>query len=137
MARNFHRRSPMAAMSEINVTPLIDLAFALLIIFMITAPLLEQSIDINLPAERARAQEPERQTGLTLSLDREGVLYWDGERVGADELALRLQQLVDSGGDPVVSIRADAALPYQRIVDVLDEVKAAGLRKISLGTRGE
>lgn len=136
MGRNFHRRERMSAMSEINVTPLIDLAFALLIIFMITAPLLEQSIDINLPVERARPQPADGEPPVELSIDAQGNFYWREEPVGEDELLLRLERLAAGGAEPVIQIRADATLPYQRVVDLLDTVKDSGLRKISLETRG-
>ena len=70
MARTFHRRDRLSAISEINIMPLLDLAFALLIIFMITAPLLEQSIDLNLPFEDQKLQSStEKKRFLTISIN--------------------------------------------------------------------
>lgn len=135
MARKFQRRKPLEAMSQINVTPLIDLAFALLIIFMITAPLLQQSIDIRVPVESARAQEPDPVEPLMLAIDPGGQFFWGAEAVGDNEMESRLEVLADTEEPPVVQIRADSGLPYQRVVDLLDLVKGAGLSKISLETR--
>ena len=135
MARNFHRSKPLEAMSEINVTPLIDLAFALLIIFMITAPLLQQSIDIRVPTESARPQEQDKQEPLLLAIDPKGQFFWGTESITDAEMEARLDLVSDTDEPPVVQIRADAALPYQRVVDLLDLVKGAGLSKISLETK--
>lgn len=122
-------------MSEINVTPLIDLAFALLIIFMITAPLLQQTIDISVPVESPSPQQADPQEPLMLAIDPQGQFFWGTEGVGDNEMKARLTLVADTDDPPVVQIRADAQLPYQRIVDLLDLVKASGLSKISLETR--
>jgi biopolymer transport protein ExbD len=135
MARNFHRSKPLEAMSELNVTPLIDLAFALLIIFMITAPLLQQTIDIQVPTESAAPQQPDPQEPLMLSINPQGQFYWGTEAVADNEMKGRLLLMADTDEPPVVQIRADASLPYQRVVDLLDLVKSAGLSKISLETK--
>jgi len=135
MARNFHRSRPLEAMSELNVTPLIDLAFALLIIFMITAPLLQQTIDIQVPLESPRPQQEQQTEPVMLSIDPSGQLYWGNEAVGDNEMESRLQLIAETDDPPVVQIRADAQLPYQRVVNLLDMVKGAGLGKISLETR--
>jgi biopolymer transport protein ExbD len=135
MARNFHRRKPLAAMSEINVTPLIDLAFALLIIFMITAPLLQQTIDIRVPTESARPQDQPPEEPIMLSIDPRGQFFWGTDAISDNEMKSRLGLVADAGEPPVVQIRADSQLPYQRVVDLLDLVKGAGLAKISLETK--
>lgn len=135
MARNFHRSKPLAAMSELNVTPLIDLAFALLIIFMITAPLLQQTIDIRVPTESARPQPQDQEEPLMLSIDPSGQFFWGTEAVSDNEMKSRLALMADTDEPPVVQIRADSQLPYQRVVDLLDLVKGAGLSKISLETK--
>jgi biopolymer transport protein ExbD len=135
MARNFHRSKPLEAMSELNVTPLIDLAFALLIIFMITAPLLQQTIDIRVPTESARPQPTEPEEPLMLSINPQGQFFWGTEAVADNEMGARLALMADTDEPPVVQIRADSQLPYQRVVDLLDLVKGAGLNKISLETK--
>lgn len=135
MARSFHRSKPLSAMSELNVTPLIDLAFALLIIFMITAPLLQQTIDIQVPTESARPQPQDRKEPLMLSIDPGGQFFWGTDAVSDNEMKSRLALMADTDEPPVVQIRADSQLPYQRVVDLLDLVKGAGLSKISLETK--
>jgi biopolymer transport protein ExbD len=136
MARSFHRREPLEAVSGINVTPLIDLAFALLIIFMITAPLLQQSIDINVPVESPREQPTRDTEPLMLAIDERGQFFWQTEALSDAEMAQRLELAALQDDPPVVQIRADAGLPYQRVVDLLDAVKASGLSQLSLETRG-
>jgi len=135
MARNFRRKVPLEAVSQINMTPLIDLAFALLIIFMITAPLLQQSIDIRVPVESARPQDPDPEQPVQLAIDMEGQFFWGSETVADGEMRARLELLAETDDPPVVQIRADASLPYQRVVDLLDLVKGSGLSRISLETR--
>ena len=137
MARNFQRSKPLEAMSELNVTPLIDLAFALLIIFMITAPLLQQTIDIQVPVESAAPQQQDPKEPVMLSINPEGQFYWGTEAVADNEMKGRLELIADTDDPPVIQIRADAKLPYQRIVDLLDLVKNAGLSKISLETKAK
>ena len=90
MARNFHRSKPLEAMSELNVTPLIDLAFALLIIFMITAPLLQQTIDIRVPTESARPQPQDQEEPLMLSIDPSGQFFWGTDAISDNEMKSRL-----------------------------------------------
>lgn len=137
MARTFHRRQQLEAMTEINVTPLIDLAFALLIIFMITAPLLEQSIELTLPVESAKMQ-PERPPVIQeISIDAEGNYYWGKEQVTLARLDEYLALEALSEDPPVLQVRADASLPYQRVVSLIDLIKKHKLSKLSLETRGQ
>lgn len=135
MVRNFHRKDRLSALTEINVTPLIDLAFALLIIFMVTTPLLEQAIDVNLPAETAKTQPESRETFQTITIDRNGNYFWSDQDVTLEQLGDLLDTLAMDAAPPVLSIRADASLPYQRIITVLDMVKQRNLSKISLDTK--
>jgi biopolymer transport protein ExbD len=135
MARQFHRKKPLGAMSEINVTPLIDLAFALLIIFMITAPLLQQTIDIAVPTEAPRPQQAAEREPLLLGIDARGQFFWTNEPVSDREMEERLRLLGESPDAPVVQVRADASLAYQRVIDLLDLIKGAGLKQLSLETR--
>ncbi|WP_309387313.1 ExbD/TolR family protein [Cerasicoccus frondis] len=136
MARTFRRKQSMEAVSEINVTPLIDLAFALLIIFMITTPLLEQTIPLNLPKEDQRDQPSRADMEIqVISIDQEGQVYWGKERVSLAKLDDMLNGLSTRAEPPVLSIRGDAAIQYQRIIDVLNLVKKHKLTRISLDTQ--
>ena len=132
--RKFDVRNRLNALTEINVTPLIDLAFALLIIFMIATPLLEQTIPINLPAEAAK---PQREVDLqiqVLSIDAQGHFYWGTNPVSDSEMAERLGRLSSDGEQPILRIRADRQLPYYRVIQLIDLVKQHELVKISLDT---
>lgn len=136
MARTFHRKDRLSAISEINIMPLLDLAFALLIIFMITAPLLEQSIDLNLPFEDQKAQSSvEKKRFLTISINEEGVYFWDDRAVDETKLAEMLEDFSAQTDRPVISIRADRQIPYQKVITVIDLVKQNNLTEISLDTQ--
>ncbi len=136
MARTFHRRDRLSAISEINIMPLLDLAFALLIIFMITAPLLEQSIDLNLPFEDQKLQSStEKKRFLTISINNEGLYFWDDREVDKAKLTELLEDISAQLDKPVISIRADREIPYQKVITVIDLVKQNNLTKISLDTQ--
>lgn len=135
MARTFRRKQSMEAVSEINVTPLIDLAFALLIIFMITTPLLEQTIPLNLPKEEQRDQpSPSDMRVQPISIDSQGKVYWGEEEVSLVKLDQMLGGLAGDPDPPVLRIRGDAEMQYQKIIDVLNLVKKHKLTRISLDT---
>ena len=136
MARTFRRKETLTAMSEINVTPLIDLAFALLIIFMITTPLLEQAIPLNLPLENQKPQVVDEDLVFqVISIDRDGQLFWGKQAISLPALNQRLQDIASSAEPPVITIRADRAVPYQKVIDVIDLVKENKLSRIDLDTQ--
>jgi len=137
VARNFHRKDRLSALNEINVTPLIDLAFALLIIFMITTPLLEQTIELDLPVEAVKAQSSEREEFQTISINREGLYFWGVEEVSIVQLGDLLDATGSDPSPPVLSVRADASLQYQSVITVIDMIKQRDLSKISLDTKAD
>jgi biopolymer transport protein ExbD len=137
VARQFHRKDRLSALTEINVTPLIDLAFALLIIFMITTPLLEQTVDLNLPLETAKPQAEDREDFQSVSIDQGGLYYWGDQQVSKQQLSDLFDTMAMDPAPPVLSIRADAQLPYQRVVTLIDMIKQRKLSKISLDTKVE
>ena len=137
MARKFHRKDRLSALTEINVTPLIDLAFALLIIFMITTPLLEQTIEVNLPVEAAKNQPEDREDFQAISINQAGDYFWGEEQVSPQQLADLLDTMAMDPAPPVLSLRADAELPYQQVITVVDMIKQRQLSKISLDTKVE
>jgi biopolymer transport protein TolR len=126
------RRAPMA---EINVTPLVDVMLVLLIIFMITAPLLMTGVPINLPDSRAKAlEQPKKPTQI--SIDQQGQVYVDDDLVSDAELPQRLQTIATKtagDGEPQqVFLRADRALQFEKVMQVMGELNRAGLNKISI-----
>lgn len=136
MARNFHRKERLSAVSQIDLTPLIDLAFSLLIIFMITTPLLEQTIPLDLPVETQKQQVDRNESKYqVISIDENGDYYWGTELVGAQRLNVLLKQLSDRGDPPTLDIRGHHNIAYQKVVNVLDLVAKNNLNKISLNTQ--
>ena len=132
--RKFHKKNRLTALTEINVTPLIDLAFALLIIFMIATPLLEQTIPINLPGEVSKPQLDVKNDIQVVSISRQGELYWGSKKVTEAEMKVLLQETSKADVVPVLRIRADKALPYERVIGLIDLIKQNNLVKISLDT---
>ena len=129
------RSKRRAAIAEINVTPLVDVMLVLLIIFMVTAPLLTSGVPIELPDSRANPldQEPDQ---VTISLDREGVVYLNDDRIPEGGLAARLAALHHGGKPPLVTLRADRGIDYGRVMAVMGELNHAGFNSISLVTNG-
>lgn len=126
----------LSALSEINVTPLIDLAFVLLIIFMIAAPLLEQTIRLDLPTARAGVKPTDRDV-VTLALDANGQLYLEDKALPLSDLPAALARIAERPEEPVMRLRADGSLPYQQVITVISALEEAGLARLSLDTRAE
>lgn len=137
MARNFKRQRQSHPISELNVTNLIDVAFTLLIIFMIATPLIqqEQTIPVNLPGESKREQaKPEDTEYVAISIDRAGNYYFRNERMSLPEISRQLMAEAAKAKQPVIRIRADLTLQWQQVVRVMDEVKRHNLTKITFDT---
>ena len=122
-------------MADINVTPLVDVMLVLLIIFMVTAPLLNAGVPVDLPDSNAKplAQEPAQ---VNLSMSRDGRVYLDQSEVDPGTLADRLAALPKGadGKPPLVTLRADKSLDYGRVMGVMGELNHAGFNAISLVT---
>ena len=128
------RRPRKRPLSEINVTPLVDVMLVLLIIFMVTAPLLTAGVPIDLPDSRA-AQLPSDQQQVTISIDQAGYVYIDDVEVPLGGLPQALESLPRAGGEgPDITLRADRALDYGRVMAIMGELNRAGLNRISLVT---
>ena len=125
----------LESMTELNVTPLMDLAFSLLIIFMISTPLLEQTIPVNLPKQEANSASSRPKIEFqTVSIDRDGQIFWGRQPVNLVELDSLLGALANQPDPPAISLRGDFSLPYQKIVDVLSAIKRHNLTKLPLDT---
>ncbi len=137
MARVFKRKDRLSAMSEINITSLLDLVFCLLIIFMITTPLLEQTMPIDLPSQAhnpALTPDPKaKRQGV--SMNEQGQMFYGNEPVTEDQLLARLKVLAQQTEPPIIDVRCAKNLMVQRQDDLLDIVARAGLTKISLDTK--
>jgi len=137
MARIFKRKDRMSAVAEINITSLLDIVFCLLLIFMITTPLLEQTIPINLPAQSrdARSERLEDIKYQALSINRAGEIFWGENVVSSTRLQELLSGMSAQENPPVISLRADGEVQYQKVIDVVDMLKRANLTKISFDTQ--
>jgi len=139
MARDFKQTKKLDSISDLNVTPLIDLAFALLIIFMITTPVIEQYNRIDLPDQTTSDQQPKKQPeDKTVTIDANGAYQWGGDDVTKARLEALLDEIAEIPllDQPVVHIRGDKNLPYQKIIDVVDMLKSRNLTKLSLDGKG-
>jgi biopolymer transport protein TolR len=117
-------------MSEINVTPFVDVVLVLLIIFMITAPMLVRSIDVSLPAVGIRQDQASER--IVVSLDRQGRTYMDDKAVNRALLQDRLREAVEVRGLRVAYLRADEELKYKDIMAVVELIKRAGVDTVGL-----
>ena len=122
-------------MSEINVTPFVDVMLVLLIIFMVTAPLLTAGVPIQLPDSRANALPQEAQQ-VSISIDSEGYVYIDDTQIAVGGLPAALENIPRQGEGPDITLRADRSLDYGRVMAVMGELNRAGLNRISLVTNG-
>ena len=140
MARTFRRPRQSHPIAEMNVTNLIDLGFTLLIIFMIATPLInqEQTIPVTLPSESKSPQVKDKSAHyVAISIDAKGNTYLDQSAtpVGTAELQSRLRVYAAESKPPVVRIRGDAHVPYEKIVQLMDELKQANLLKFTFDTQ--
>jgi len=129
-----NRRARRAPMAEINVTPMVDVMLVLLIIFMVTAPLLVAGVPVDLPESKARALDQE-QKPVQVALDAAGIIHVDDQAVTAAQLPARLAALAANAkepGGPRIFLRADRSLGYGKVMAVMGEINAAGLRKVAL-----
>ena len=126
--KRFSDRHQLSTLSEINITPLLDLAFVLLIIFMITTPLMENSSNLILPTHKAAAGAVEPGEMETISIDRDANIT-----LGKDAVELeQIHEALTARPGLAVQIRAHKELPVQKLVDVMDAVKKAGVTKVGI-----
>ena len=119
-------------LSEINVTPLVDVTLVLLIIFMVTTPMLQRGTDVELP--RSRTGAVKEQDRLTLTLARDRRIYLNDQEVPPEALAARLRAAAATRQDRILYFRGDAAVPYGTVIEVMDAVKAAGFESVGMIT---
>jgi biopolymer transport protein ExbD len=130
--RRFSDKHSMHTLNELNVTPLLDLAFVLLLIFMITTPLMENSTDLILPTGKQDGQATDPNTVINLSLFRDDRILLNTESIALGDLPARLAQLHEARPEAAVIVRSHKELTVQRIMEVMDAVKAAKITKVGL-----
>ncbi|WP_309085031.1 protein TolR [Chelativorans sp.] len=125
-----------ALMSEINVTPFVDVMLVLLIIFMVAAPLLTVGVPIDLPETQARALNSETQP-ITVSVNSEGQIYLQETEVPLEEVVPKLQAIAQAGYEERIYVRGDRAADYGTVMRVMARISAAGFRNLGLVTLQE
>ena len=132
--RGRRRAQKSHAMSEINVTPFVDVMLVLLIIFMVVAPLLTVGVPVELPKTAASALPTEQEEPLTITLVADGRLLIQTTETDGDDLIPKLRAIAVERSDDKVFLRADGAIPYERVMQVMGALNAGGFRNIGLVT---
>ena len=122
------------SLAEINVVPLVDVMLVLLIIFMVTAPMIQRGMDVNLPVARRAAQIEGERLFVTVpaTFRRDRTVYLGDERIRVDVLQERIRQKMESATDKQVYLRGDGDVLYQDLMDVFDRLKGAGVERVGL-----
>ena len=132
---NSYDSDDLGDMSEINVTPLVDVMLVLLIIFMITAPMLTQGLEVELPQAEGRSFELASNNPSKITITSAGAVYVDGARVGSTDLELTLGSMLRGKRIKRALLEADTDVPYGRVVAVLDVMNRAGVEQLGMVTR--
>jgi biopolymer transport protein ExbD len=135
--RRFSDRHGLHTISELNVTPLLDLAFVLLIIFMITTPLMENSTDLVVPSSEASSKAVDPNDIQTVSINREEQVSLNGDPLSIETLEAQLSGLRDSRADLAVVIRSHKDLPVQKLIHLMDIIQRARITKVGVVTHSE
>ncbi len=135
--RRYSQRTNLTTLSEINVTPLLDLAFVLLIIFIITTPLLENSVNLAIPSSGAANAPVDPAKVQTVSIDRMAAIKFNNEPVDVETLSARLTALRAANPDVAVVIRPDRELPVQQLISLMDVLQRAQITRVGIATKAE
>jgi biopolymer transport protein TolR len=125
-----------AAMSEINVTPFVDVMLVLLIIFMVTAPLMQQGIDVDLPQTTTQALRLDKEP-LVLTVQRDGKTFLAKQEIAPGDLTEKLRAVFDARGDKELYLRADREAPYGMVAKAMAAARNAGATKLGIVTEPE
>ena len=133
--RRYSQRQSLSTLSEINITPLLDLAFVLLIIFMITTPLLESSMNLVIPSSGTKNPPINTPHVQTVSIDRNGAIRFNDRVIDLEALTTQLVQSKRTNPDIAIVIRPDRDLPVQTLIGVMDALQRAGITKVGIATK--
>ena len=139
VASGRRRRRRRGVMSEINVTPMVDVMLVLLIIFMVSAPLLTVGVPIDLPQSQAKSLDQDREP-LTLQLNAEGKIFLQTTEMGIDELVAKLKAISEAQGggfETRIYVRGDRRVDYGTVMKVMGRISAAGFHRVALVTEIE
>ncbi len=129
MLRNRINHAPRA-MAEINVTPLVDVMLVLLIIFMVTAPMMQAGIDVDLPT--AGYITTREETRLVITIDKKGYVYFDKKVIHPRLLEEQLKAYFHGARKKVVFLKADRSVPYGKVIEILDIIKRSGIETVGM-----
>ncbi|HAJ27738.1 MAG TPA: protein TolR [Syntrophus sp. (in: bacteria)] len=119
--------------AEINVTPLVDVVLVLLIIFMVTAPMLSMGIDVNLPRVKSKTIDVNEEK-LVLTINKDGEIFINRTKIPKDELKVKLENIFTARIDKEIFLRADKSVAYGFVVEVMSEIRKAGVDKLGMVT---
>ena len=131
-----HRGQRHAVISQINVTPMVDVMLVLLIIFMVAAPLLTVGVPIDLPQTQAKSMDQDREP-LTISVNDKGQVFLQNSEIKLDELVAKLKAIAKNGFEERVYVRGDRKVDYGTVMKVMGRLSAAGYRRVALVTELE
>jgi biopolymer transport protein TolR len=136
IGRRKHRRQRV--MSEINVTPMVDVMLVLLIIFMVSAPLLTVGVPIDLPQSQAKSLDQDKEP-LTISVNEKGQIYLQNAEIGVDDLVPKLQAVAEARGgtEARIYVRGDKKVDYGTMMKVMGRLSASGFHRVALVTEFE
>jgi biopolymer transport protein ExbD/biopolymer transport protein TolR len=132
MAFTNTRGQTQTSMSEINVTPFVDVVLVLLVIFMITAPILQSGIEVSVPKTRSVKEITEER--LVISIDREQRVYLGNDPININEIGTRLKEKLKDPGKMTIYLRSDENVPFGAFATVMDAVKSSGITNVSIVT---
>jgi biopolymer transport protein TolR len=133
MAMGGRSNDDRGTMSQINVTPLVDVMLVLLVIFMVTAPMMQQGVQVNLPKAETKAMSTAEEA-VTVSLDRSGRTFINSTAVPATELKSRLTAMLQNRTKKEVFLKADRDVPYGEVVKAMADIKGAGVERLGMIT---
>ena len=119
--------------SQINVTPLVDVMLVLLVIFMVTAPIIQQGVEVTLPSVKAEAL-PGKEEQFVVSITRDSQIYLNDAKLSAEDLTGKLKAIAQERPDRQVFIRADDRMPYGEVIRTMAAIKAAGIENVGMVT---
>jgi biopolymer transport protein TolR len=119
--------------SQINVTPLVDVMLVLLVIFMVTAPIIQQGVEVTLPSVKAEAL-PGKEEQFVVSITKDSQIFLNDAKLSADDLTGKLKAIANERPDRQVFIRADDQVPYGQVIRTMAAIKAAGIENVGMVT---
>ncbi len=120
-------------MGEINVTPFVDVMLVLLIIFMVTAPMMVEGVNVDLPETTAQPLESEKEP-LVVTIDKEGQVFINDFKTGRDIFATKLSKVLEARQDRTVYLKADKTIPYGVVMQIMSEIRGTGVAKLGMVT---